>query len=223
MSIQNRQRPEGTPIQNLPVSGVVVAGGKSRRMGHDKRRLKLWGDDGPTLLEHTIAVLAGHCDEMIVVLNDPDAWPQLAARIVGDIYPDGGALGGIYSGLRAAQHQYAFVVAADMPLLNPDLIAWMIAQPRDYDVLVPHVGETGGARNRLGVQTLHAIYSRTCLPAMQQQLEAGNPQVIGFFDRVRVRMIEPDVLMRFDPDGIAFLNVNTPEDLLRVRAKIGAR
>lgn len=212
-----------TPSPRPSISGVVVAGGKSRRMGHDKRRLRLWGDDGPTLLEHTVASVANLCDDAIVVLNDPDAWPQLAARVVGDVYPNGGALGGIYSGLRAAQHQYAFVVAADMPLLNPDLIAWMIAQPRDYDLFVPHAGETGGARNRLGVQTLHAIYSRACLPAMQQQLDAGNPQVIGFFDQVRVRMIEPDLLMHFDPDGTAFLNVNTPDDLLRVRAKIGAR
>lgn len=187
-------------------------------MGQDKRRLKLWGDAGLTLLEHTVAVVANICDEVVVVLNDPLDWPQLDVRIVGDVYPDGGALGGIYSGLQAVQHEHALVVAADMPLLNRALIEWMIMQPRRYDVLIPRIAEDGGARNRLGVQSLHAIYSRRCLPAMQQQLDRGNPQVIGFFDQVHVRMIEPQTLAQFDPEATAFLNVNTPEDIARVRA-----
>lgn len=202
-----------------PISGVVVAGGKSRRMGQDKRRLKLWGDDGPTLLEHTIALVAAVCDEVIVVLNDSDQWPHLHARVVGDVYPDGGALGGIYSGLLAAQHDHALVLAADMPRLNRALIEWMIAQPRDYDVLIPRAAEDGRARNRLGVQSLHAIYGRECLAPMQQQLDAGDPQVIGFFPQVCVRMIPPEVLARFDPEGVAFMNVNTPDDLVRYNSE----
>ncbi len=207
------------PSSRLPISGVVVAGGKSRRMGQDKRRMKLWGDSGPTLLEHTIDVVADICDEVIVVLNDPEQWPDLQAPVVGDVYPDGGALGGIYSGLLASHYDHALVVAADMPLLNRALIEWMIAQPRDYDVLIPRAAEDTGARNRLGVQSLHAIYSRECLAPMQQQLDAGDPQVIGFFPQVCVRMIAPDLLARLDPDGTAFMNVNTPDDLVRYNSK----
>lgn len=186
-------------------------------MGQDKRRLKLWGAAGPTLLEHTLGVLGALCDDLVIVLNDPADWPGLLARIVGDVYPDGGALGGIYSGLRAARHEHALVVAADMPLLNQDLLRWMIAQPRDYDVLVPRLADAGRARNRLGVESLHAIYSRACLAPMQRQLDAGNPQVIGFFDAVRVRLIEPEMIAQFDPWGYAFRNVNTPDDLAAVR------
>jgi len=210
------------PTPQPPISGVVVAGGRSQRMGHDKRRLQLWGDNGPTLLEHTVALVRGVCDDVVVVLNDPDAWPHLHARIVGDAYRDGGALGGIYSGLHAAQHAHAFVVAADMPLLNTALVQWMIGQPRDYDVLIPSVADSRRARNRLGVESLHAIYSRACLAPMQRQLDAGNPQVIGFFDQVRVRMIDPATLRQFDPDGTAFANVNTPDDVQRVHATIRA-
>lgn len=187
-------------------------------MGQDKRRLKLWGDTGPVLLEYTLAQVQAICNDVVVVLNDSEEWPQLPARIVGDVYPDGGALGGIYSGLRAVRYEYAFVVAADMPLLNHALIEWMIKQPRDYDVLVPRAAENSGARNQLGVQSLHAIYSRGCLPAMQQQLDAGNPQVIGFFPQVRVRLIEREILEQFDRDGTAFLNINTPDDVALVRA-----
>ncbi len=205
-----------------PISGVVVAGGRSQRMGQDKRRLQLWGDDGPTLLEHTVALVRAGCDDVIVVLNDPGSWPHLHARFVGDAYPNGGALGGIYSGLHAAQHEHAFVVAADMPLLNTALIQWMIGQPRDYDVLIPSVADSSRARNRLGVESLHAIYSRACLLSMQRQLDAGNPQVIGFFDQVRVRIIDPATLRQFDPDATAFANVNTPDDVQRVHATIRA-
>lgn len=205
-----------------PISGVVVAGGRSQRMGHDKRRLRLWGDDGSTLLEHTVALVRDVCDDVVVVLNDPDAWPHLPARIVGDVYGDGGALGGIYSGLYAMQHAHAFVVAADMPLLNTSLVQWMIRQPRDYDVLIPQVADNSRARNRLGVESLHAIYSRACLAPMQRQLDDGNPQVIGFFDHVRVRVIDPATLRQFDPNGTAFANVNTPDDVQRVHATIHA-
>lgn len=201
----------------IPVSGVIVAGGQSRRMGYDKRRLQLWGERGPTLLEHTIAILARLCNDVIVVLNDPEAWPTLPARIVGDVYPEGGALGGIYSGVQAAQHGHALVVAADMPLLNIDLLIWMIEQPRDYDVLVPRLADASQARNRLGVESMHAIYSRACLAPMERQLDAGNPQVIGFFPAVRVQFVEPATIAHFDPQGWAFRNVNTPDELDAVR------
>lgn len=199
-----------------PASGIVVAGGRSRRMGQDKRQLKLWGESGPTLLQHTVDRVASLCAEVIVVLNDPEAWTQLPARIVPDVYPDGGALGGIYSGLAAATYQHALTIAADMPLLNIDLLHWMLAQSRDYDVLVPQLGQ-GRARNRLGVESLHAIYSRQCLEPIARQLDAGNPQVIGFYPEVRVRFMEPSLIVQFDPAGDAFRNVNTPEDLDVVR------
>lgn len=208
------------PTASQPTSAVVVACGRSRRLGYDKRQLKLWDESGPTLLQHTVELAASLCAEVIVVLNDPEAWTQLPARIVADVYPDGGALGGIYSGLAAASYEHALTIAADMPLLNRELLGWMLAQPRDYDVLVPQPGTPGvqgRARNRLGVESLHAIYSRACLVPIARQLEAGNPQVIGFYPEVRVRLLEPPLIAQFDPAGNAFRNVNTPEDLDVVR------
>jgi molybdenum cofactor guanylyltransferase len=205
--------------QSGPISAVVVAGGKSQRLGQDKRRLRLWGQRGPTLLEHTIMIMAACCDEVIAVLNDDDDWPDLPARVVPDLLPNGGSLGGIYSGLMAAKHPYSFVVAADMPLLNHQLVAWMANEPCDYDVLVPRLAG-GQARNRLGVESLHAIYGVTCREPMRRQLERGDPRVIGFFPEVRIRFVEPEILSRFDPAGLAFKNINTPEDLEEVRELI---
>lgn len=202
------------------VTGIVVAGGQSRRLGQDKRRLKLWGEDGPTLLEHTLGVIAPLCDELIMVLNDPEGWPHLPARLVTDVYEDAGSLGGIYAGLMASSAPYSLVVAADMPLLNRDLLAALLARPRDYDALVPRSPHSGAARNKLAVEPMHALYSRACLEPLRATLDAGQRRIIDFFDRIRVVTIEPDELTQYDPNGDSFRNVNTLEELEVVRAKL---
>jgi molybdopterin-guanine dinucleotide biosynthesis protein A len=202
------------------VTGVVVAGGRSRRLGQDKRRLRLWGEGGPTLLEHTLQVLAPLCAELIVVLNDAEAWPSLPARLVPDVYEDAGSLGGIYAGLQTARHGYALVVGADMPLLSARLLDAMLARPRGYDALVPRALDPDIPRNRLSVEPLHAIYSRACLAPLKAMLDAGERRVVSFFDRVRVEVIEPPELLALDPEGRSFMNINTPEDVVAARKLI---
>lgn len=204
-----------------PASAVVLAGGLSRRMGQDKRRLRLWGADGPTLLEHTVAAVGALCADVVVVLNDPEGWPGLQGRIVGDLFPDGGALGGIYSGLAACAHDYALVVACDMPLLSPALLGAMLARPRDYDVLAPRSPTPGAARNNLDIEPLHAIYGKGCLGPMREALEGGRRQIAAFFPAVRVAYLEPAEIARHDPDGRSFLNVNTPEQMAEVERLLG--
>ncbi len=202
-----------TSAPNPPASAVVLAGGQSRRMGQDKRRLRLWGPDGPTLLEHTVGLLAGLCAEVIAVLNDPQEWADLPARLVPDVYPDGGALGGIYSGLAAARHEHALVVAADMPFLNPALLAAMLARLRDYDALLPRSPVPGAARNALDVEPLHAVYSRACLGPIRSTLESGQRKIAAFFPLVRAAYVEPDEIAHHDPLGRSFQNLNTPEQV----------
>jgi molybdenum cofactor guanylyltransferase len=85
----------------IPPTAIVLAGGRSTRLGQDKRRLQLWGSQGPTLLARTVALAAACCAEVVVVLNDPEAWPDLPARLVLDAYPGVGPLGGLASGLAA--------------------------------------------------------------------------------------------------------------------------
>lgn len=203
-----------------PVSGIVVAGGHSRRLGTDKRRLRLWGPDRPTLLEHTLSVLAPLCAELLVVLNDPDAWAGLPARLIPDVYADGGAAGGIYAGLAAASQPYAIVVAADMPFLNANLLRAMLAYPRTYDLLVPRSPQPGATRNALNIEPLHAIYNHTCLQPLRANLEQGQRQISALLDQVQVAIIEPDVINRYDAQGYAFLNINTPDDVALARQVI---
>jgi molybdopterin-guanine dinucleotide biosynthesis protein A len=194
-------------------SAIVLAGGLSRRLGQDKRRLRLWGETRPTLLEHTVSIVAQLCSDVVAVLNDPEAWPDLPARFAADVYPDGGALGGIYSGLLAARHDYALAVACDMPFLSLDLLRAMLSCPRDYDILVPRSLQPGTTRNALDVESLHAIYSKACLEPMQQTLESGRRQIAAFFPQVRVAYVEPEETRRYDPSGRSFVNVNTPEQM----------
>jgi molybdopterin-guanine dinucleotide biosynthesis protein A len=194
-------------------SAIVIAGGHSRRLGQDKRRLRLWGADGPMLLDHTVGVVARLCPDVVVVLNDPGDGAGLPARLVTDAFPDSGPLAGIYSGLLAAQHDFALAVAADMPFLSPALLGAMRARERDYDALAPRALRPGAARNQLDVEPLHAIYSKACLEPMHAALEGGRRQIAAFFPHVRVAYVEPEEVLRYDPSGRALENVNTPEQL----------
>lgn len=204
-------------MQNVLYSGIILAGGRSRRMGEDKRTLRLWGEAAPTLLEHTCAVLAPLCAELIVVLNDPEAWAGLPARLVRDSLPDAGVLGGLYSGLVAARHEYCLVVGADMPFLNADLLQAMFAYPPTYQVLVPRHTEADTTRNHSALEPLHAIYRRDCHAVLGEMLASGERRIATFIERLDAVFVTPSVLAQHDPHGRAFLNLNTPEDVAHAR------
>src|SRR5262249_53258308 len=161
-------------------------------MGQDKRRLRLWGPAQPTLLEHTVDIVAQLCRDVVVVLNDAELWAGLPARLVPDVYPEGGALGGLYARLLAARHDYARALACDMPFLNAHLLRAMLARKREYDALVPRSLEAGTTRNALNVESLHAIYSKACLDPIRAALESGCRQIAAFFPDVRVAYVEPE-------------------------------
>ncbi|PJF35492.1 MAG: molybdenum cofactor guanylyltransferase [Candidatus Thermofonsia Clade 1 bacterium] len=179
-------------------------------MGFDKRRLRLWEPDGPTLLERTCALLAPLCAELIVVLNDPEAWPGLAARLVCDRLPESGALGGLYSGMLAAQHEYCLVVGADMPFLSAALLSAMLAYPRPYQALVPRHAE--------GLEPLHAIYQRQTHSLIDLLIRNGERRLSAFIERLDAVFLSPEFWSRYDPLQRAFFNLNTPEDVERARA-----
>jgi len=206
-----------------PVTGIVLAGGRSSRMGRDKAFLKIGGQP---LVERVIGRLQRLCRETIIVTNSPARYAYLPARLVSDVVPGRGPLVGIYSGLRAAQNDLAVVVACDMPFLNASLLQFMVAQAPRYDVVIPrtryeasprglhrHGGlPTGRAK---GLHPLHAVYRKTCLPPIERLIEENDLRVIAFFSQVRVRYVERHEIVRFDPLQRSFFNVNTPSDLDR--------
>ncbi|MCC7023815.1 MAG: molybdenum cofactor guanylyltransferase [Thermomicrobiales bacterium] len=196
-----------------PLSAAVLAGGMSRRMGRDKALLPLV-DDGPAMLEIVLQRLSEVANDLLVVANDRERYAPFGARVVPDAFPGIGALGGIHSALAHARHEYCLVVACDMPFLNPDILRMMANERRDFDILVPEIpGESRQSSRGLVFQTLHAIYGKGCIPPIEAQIAAGNRQIIGFFDQVRVRAIGIGEITRFDPELRSFYNANTPEAL----------
>jgi molybdopterin-guanine dinucleotide biosynthesis protein A len=169
------------------------------------------------LLEHTLTVLQPLCAEHIVVLNDPQDWAGLPAHLVRDCYADSGPLGAIYTGLSAATHPYALIVAADMPLLNLHLLRAMLEHPTGYDALVPHWPQPNDPDHN---EPLHAVYSRTCLPILQKALEQGTRRVRDVLPLLRVAYLAPEEIARHDSQGLSFLNINTPADLARAWATL---
>jgi molybdopterin-guanine dinucleotide biosynthesis protein A len=163
-------------------------------------------DAGQTLLEATGAKLEQVCDEVLVVGYRGDR--AIPYRVVPDLYAEGGSLGGIYSGLFAADGEYTLAVATDMPFLSVALLRWMLEQPRDYDVLVPVRDEP---------EPLHAVYSKRCLEPMRRRLDAGHLKISELFGEVRVRYVDASTLASLDPEGLSFFNINTPGDLGKAR------
>lgn len=198
----------------MRVIAVIQAGGKSTRMGGEPKALLDVG--GRPIIERIVDVLAPVLGAPLVVTNTPEVYAFLGLRMVPDVYPDAGSLGGIYSGLSAAAGDTAFTVACDMPFLHPELVRLVVDRAGEGDVVIPRVGDQ--------LETMHACYASTCLPFIEERIAARRLKIVGFFEKVRVVEIsEEAVRVHRDPE-VAFMNVNTPEDLARARvlqARIG--
>ena len=187
-------------------TGVILAGGESRRMGCDKSLLPI---DGARFIDHIYRRLDALFEEVIIVTNSPGLYQDIPCRKVPDIYFAKGSLAGIHSGLCHAGSDRIFAVACDMPLLSADLIRYICDQADDADVVIPRAGSE--------LEPLHALYAKACIPAIEDVLDAGRRRIVSFFDRVRVHAVEGDEVLRFDPKGISFRNINTPQEYFALR------
>ena len=204
------------------VTGVILAGGTSRRMGQNKALIQL-GDD--SLIGHVIRRIRPVTDELLLITNTPDEYSHLGLPMQGDIVPDAGALGGIYTGLMSASHDAVLCVACDSPFLVPKLLTYLISVLDDSDAVMPWTSRGNPADrigNQLTLQTLCAVYSKRCLPIIELMLQESELRVHALQERAAVKCISPEVWQAFDPDGISFFNINTPEDLAQANAYIKA-
>jgi molybdopterin-guanine dinucleotide biosynthesis protein A len=193
-------------------------------MGTDKRRLRLWGEHGPMLLEYMVTRAARFSDDIVVALNDPEAWSGLPARLVRDEVEQSGPLAGLAAGLAVCRHEYALTLACDLPLVQDALIDALLAYPRPYDALAP-IRPDGGARaprNPQAAEPLLAIYRRTCLAAIRDCLQRGARALVEPLEMVDARYLAPDIWRQYDPHGVSFINVNNPEDVERVKMIIAS-
>ena len=193
------------------VTGIVLAGGRSRRLGRDKA-VEPFG--GKPLIRRVIEGIKPLTDEIVVVVADAARGEALPLgpkhRVAIDTYPDCGSLGGIFTGLSAARNPWGLVVACDMPFLNRQLFLHLESLREDCDAVVPMPGEYP--------EPTHALYSKTCLPYIEAKLQARDLKISGFFNDVRVQYVSEAEVRHFDPELHSFFNVNSPEDLARALA-----
>ena len=189
------------------LSVAVQAGGQSSRMGENKA-LKPF--QGRPLIERVVRRIESIADEILITTNERGAFDFLGLRQESDVRPGYGPLGGLYTALAAARLPSVAVVACDMPFANASLLV------ASAGILLQDNADVVIARSPEGYEPLHAVYRRTtCLPAIESALDSGQLRVISWFPRVRVRQLTSEELTRYDPEGIAFLNVNTPEEFAR--------
>jgi len=194
----------------LETSCIVLAGGKSLRLGYDKV-LETVGNR--SLLQQVVSSVSSLSSNIIIVTGERIVSqftndPQL--KIVADLYPGKGPLGGIYTGLATSTSFYNLVVASDMPFLNQALLHYMIQFSADCDIVAPRVGNL--------VEPLHAIYTKNCLAPMELMIKQDNLSVYKIFDLVRVKYVEAEEIERFDSNHLSFFNINTKADLEKARA-----
>lgn len=190
----------------MKLTGIVLAGGLSTRMGRDKATLPFSGSD---LLHTVLARLAPVCDHLIVVSNVPREIRMPDVTVVPDKYPQCGPLAGMHAGLKASVTAYNFLVACDMPFLSSQAVAYMAGAAQGFDAAVPFIDGY--------YHPLHAIYHQNCLKHIEQMLQAGNYRVLDFYPAVKLRQIGAAELRRFDPQLKTLDNINTPEDLAKLR------
>ncbi len=188
------------------VTGVILAGGKSKRMGRDKLFLDI---GGVPLFQHIYKVLRQVFNDLIVVTNNPEPFDPYNIRVVTDLIPGKGALGGLYTGLKSTFSEGVFCFAADMPFLNSQLIRYMIERGSEGDVIIPKTSD--------GLEPLHAIYSKNCLKPIETLISRGELKIIDFLQEVTVIYVSEEEILKYDPMLTCFLNVNTEEDFRHVQ------
>ena len=188
------------------VTGVVLAGGKSRRMGRDKAFLPFGAG---LLIERVIEVVQQVIADVILITNTPERYQRFGLPMFSDVIAEAGSLGGVYTGLVSAKTPYSLCLACDMPFVKPTFLRYLCDTAAEADVVIP--------RNTADFQPLCATYSQACREPIFHRIEAGRLKITGFLDQVCVRVIDGDILAHYDPYDSMFFNANTPEEYEKAR------
>lgn len=189
------------------MTAIVLAGGKSSRLGRDKALEKI---GGRYLIERVIDSLSQLGDDIIVVTAAPNQLSELHVEKVLDTYPRTGAKVGLCTGLNASLSFYSLAVACDMPFLNIDLLRHLIDSASGFDAVIPRIGDN--------IEPLHAVYSKNCIPVLEEHIRKGRMKISDLFDEINVRYVEADEIERYDPQRLSLFNINSEADLKRAKA-----
>lgn len=190
----------------LEYSVVILAGGKSSRMGEDKALIPFVGET--TLIEFILQQIKGLGYEQLIIANNPDSYLHFGLPVFVDTISGVGALGGVYSGIFQAACEYCLILACDMPFIKRSLLEYMVMLAPDFDAVVPRLNPPEFS------EPFRAVYSKVCLPKILRAINDGKRKAASFFGDVNIRYLEDSEISRYDPTGLTFFNVNTPKDLV---------
>ena len=194
------------------MTGLIIAGGKSRRLGIDKRFLDI---GGRPCIQRVLDAYRGIFDEILIVADATEPFQSLGVRVVVDLVPGRATLGGLYTGLHFAAREQVFAAASDMPWLSPRTIQVVLAQAGRGDIVIPDVGGK--------LQPMHAVYSKACLPVLKSLVESDRLKVQDLCGRpeLTVHRIPESAFATVDPELRSFFNINTPDDLAKAKQWLG--
>jgi len=186
------------------MSAIILAGGKSSRMGKNKMLLPLGNG---TVISNLVATLSESFHQPIIVSDHSKDYRHLPVRLTGDLRDCKvkSSLVGIYSGLKVSQHEYNLVVAGDMPFVSSGLVRYLCDKRTGFDVVIPRQDDGY-------LQPLCAVYNKSCMHYIEEMLDQDHFKVSDLFKYVSVHYIEVEELRSFDPELYTFFNINTPEE-----------
>lgn len=184
-----------TSEDHEPATAIVLAGGKSTRMGTDKSLLPV---GGKPLIQHVCEQLKPHFDGLLIAGGEDTRFDFLDVRVVCDEVPGQGPLRGIASALAVSRHDLNFVMACDIPWVNNALLHHLLQEAQECDCVVPVTAEGH-------YEPLFAVYRKSALPAMRRALEAGQRRIVAAFPHCRVKTLPI-------PPMVKLANINTPDD-----------
>jgi molybdopterin-guanine dinucleotide biosynthesis protein A len=191
--------------ERAAVAAAILAGGRARRFGGaDKSSLAV---GGARIVERQLAALASIADPVLIVAPDPSRYDGLRVRVVPDAVADAGPIGGLYTALLESPHDRVLVLACDLPFVTAALFSRLIEASDGVDAVVP--------RSARGPEPLCALYRKSCAGPVAGAIARGERRLAALARELRVRELGAQALAECDPDGLLFVNVNTPHDYAR--------
>lgn len=193
------------------VTGIILAGGLSKRYGQNKAFLEI---GGIRLIDRIKEEMENIFKRLILIANEKKSFEYLGIPIIEDLIKGLGPIGGIYTGLMNISDQAGFFVACDMPFINKRLIRYMLDIKDNHEAVVPLVANE--------VEPLHAIYSKSCLKPIRNLIDSKYYRVRYFYNQISVRYVKEDEIRKFGSPSKAFLNINTPDEFAKIQSLMKA-
>jgi len=195
------------------LTSIILAGGEGTRLGNIEKAFVTF--DGKYLIDRKIATLKKKSTQLIIVTNRPELYTNYEEKIAIDKEKQQGPLMGIYSGLLASSSLHNFVTAVDMPFFHEKLFSYLQNNCAEYDAVIPVV--------QGNYEPLFAIYSRNCLPAIENAMKEKRGRIISFLQKVKAKYINEKTIKELDPDMRSFINLNTETDIKMAETMINRR